>query len=101
MILKNPTFIIVQLLKDFTCNFSQNNYFSILNKHETGLQVQKCKVYSRLIFFLRRGQTMNQTAKAVTKAQPSEMQSVPHHGTLSKPSTVHTRQGHERELCLR
>lgn len=48
--------------------------------------------HSLLIFFLRRGHTINQTTRAVTRAQPSEMLSVPHHGTRLKPSTVHTRQ---------
>lgn len=50
------------------------------------------KTHSLLIFFLRRGHTMNQTTRAVTRAQPSEMLSVPHHGTRSKPSTAHMRQ---------
>lgn len=41
---------------------------------------------------------MNQTTSAVTRAQPSEMLSVPHHGTRSKPSTVHMRQGHHTQV---
>lgn len=60
------------------------------------VKILKCRdMHSRSIFFLRRGQTTNQTTRAVTRAQPSEMHSVPHHGTLSKPSTRHTKEGHE------
>lgn len=32
---------------------------------------------------------MNHTTSAVRRAQPSEMLSVPHQGTRSKPSTAH------------
>lgn len=39
------------------------------------------------IFFLRRGQTMNQTTRAVSTAKPNEMSRVPHQGILSNPST--------------
>lgn len=45
------------------------------------------KIDLRSIFFLRRGQTINQTNRAVSTPQAKEMSSVPHHGTLSNPST--------------
>lgn len=48
---------------------------------------------SRLIFFLRYGQTNNETTTAVMTAQPSEIHSVPHQGIQLKPSTVYTRHG--------
>lgn len=83
------------LTRCFNTDPSAYNWFPF--KMHFWMQVRG--VYSRLIFFLRRGQTTNQTNKAVTRAKPREMHSVPHHGTLSKPSTVHTR--HERELRLR
>lgn len=40
------------------------------------------------IFFLSRGQTANQTIKAMIRAKPMEMSRTPHQGSLSKPSTA-------------
>ncbi len=54
--------------------------------------------YLHSIFFLSRGQTANQTMRAMTRAKPMEMSSTPHQGSLSKPSTaVPSRRKEERE----
>lgn len=61
---------------------SLSSLFSIRGLSE-GLE----DLISRAIFFLRRGQTINQTTVAVSREKPNEMSRVPHQGILSNPST--------------
>lgn len=51
------------------------------------LKMKNKKGDLRSIFFLRRGQTINQTTMAVSTEKPNEMSRVPHQGILSNPST--------------
>lgn len=67
-----------------------NKSINLLKKHSPNYKIPNmtlCK-YLPFIFFFNRGHTMNQTTRAVSRAQPNEISRVPHHGNLSNPNTV-------------